>query len=387
MELNIQTVAYRNAPESLAENSRKALRESFPGINLRFVSDKADVIFFLSGGSEQEAIKSMQAGKYYLLLAGSGHNAWAAATEVKAWSGSKGISARLVSMEEALNGKMLNDFASINSAFKRLQGKQAGLIGNVSHWLVASAFPLDLAKVRFGINIRHLQWEVLHDYLGFPPDPDFLDTFRNHSQTLPESEARIYSFLLSLIKEHQLDALTLECFNMVNQRGVTACLALAMLNSSGIAAGCEGDLVSLTGMMLVQALTGTIPWMANLAEIRTKSILFAHCTAPLKLLNDFKVLTHFETGKSAAVQGDINMEEVTVFRLNRNLNKAFAASGRIVSKPVNELFCRTQTEIELAEEDISKLQTNPLGNHHLIIPGNCLSLLKWACHYRQIELV
>lgn len=387
MELNIQTVAYRNAPESLAENSRKALRESFPRINLRFVSDKADVIFFLSGGSEQEAIKAMQAGKYYLLLGGPGHNAWAAATEVKAWAGSKGISARLVSMEDAVNAQALNDFAAITTAFKRLQGKQTGLIGNVSHWLVASAFPLNLVKERFGINIRHLQWGNLPDYLGYPPDPEFLDTFRTKTDTTLENEARIYSFLQARIKEYDLSGLTLECFNMVNERNVTACLALAMLNSRGIAAGCEGDLVSLTGMMLVQALTGTIPWMANLAEIRTKSILFAHCTAPLNLLNDYKVLTHFETDKSAAVQGDINMEEVTVFRLNQNLDKAFAANGRIVSKPVNELFCRTQTEIEMAEADINKLRTRPLGNHHLIIPGNCKSLLKWACHYRQIKLV
>lgn len=387
MELLINTVAFRNASDEIIEQGRNKLMQLFPAINFRFVSEKPDVVFFLSGGSEQDAIKLLLPGKHYLLLADFSNNAFASATEVKAWADSKNISSTLVSLQEAGKNNIVQDFAKIYQTYLRLNGKQAGLIGNVSHWLVASAFPLSLARERFGINITHLQWGKLPDYLDFPPDPSFIEIFQNHSTTALENEARVYAFLQTLIKEYKLDGLTLECFDMVNDRNVTACLALSLLNSRGIVAGCEGDLVSLVGMMLVQALTGNIPWMANVAGINKQSILFAHCTAPLKLFTEFKLPTHFETNKSAALEGDLQLDEVTVFRLNQNLNQAFISSGKVISKPKHSFACRTQTEIRLPLNNIETLRQRPLGNHHLIIPGNLEQLLKWACRYKQIEVI
>lgn len=387
MDLFIKTVAYRNAPTELTENARRELKACFPSINFRFVSENADVIFFLNGGSEHEAIKSMISGRYYLLLAGYESNAWAAATEVKAWADNKKIPSSLVSMQEAAEGNILNDFARTCEALDSLRGKQAGLIGNVSHWLVASAFPLSLAKDRFGINIKHLQWGKLPDYLSFDPSPEFLSVYNASGNQHFENEARVFAFLQSLLNEHHLSGITLECFDMVNDRAVTACLSLALLNSKGIVAGCEGDLVSLVGMMLVQAITGAIPWMANVVSLNDQSVLFAHCTAPLHLLNDYKINTHFETGKSAAVQGKLNMDEVSLFRLSQDLNRAFIANGRIISQPEHEHACRTQSLIELRKDDVDKLRNAPLGNHHLIIPGNVINLLEWLCRYKQIEII
>ena len=387
MELFVKTVAFRNASDEIFETGRNEIKRLFPKINFRFVSDKPDVVYFLSGGSEQEAVKALLPGKHYLLLAGFSNNAYAAAAEVKAWADNRGIATTLVSMPESENNKIVEDFAKVCQAYLLLKDKQAGLIGNVSHWLVASAFPLILAKERFGINIKHLQWEKLPDFLNFPPDQDFLEVFKTKGYDNLDNEARVYSFLQSLIKSNQLDGITLECFDMVNDRAVTACLALAVLNSRGIVAGCEGDLVSLVGMMLVHALTGSIPWMANVAGINANSILMAHCTAPLNLLTDFEIRTHFETDKSAAVQGNLNMEEVTAFRLGQGLDKAFISTGKIVSQPQHGFACRTQTEIALPEQDLEKLRNHPLGNHHLIIPGNYKSLLEWACRYKQIEVI
>lgn len=387
MQLNVKTTAFRNAPEAFVENHRREFKERFNELNIRFVSENPDVIFFLSGGSEQEAIKTMQAKKYYLLLAGFHHNAYAAATEVKAWADQKGITTRLVSVDDASAAGVMHNYAKICMAYTALRGKQAGLIGNVSHWLVASDFPLMIAKERFGIHIRHFPWSSLPDYLGFDPDQNFLHFFQPHKTQNLENEARIYSFLQSVINTNQLEALTLECFNMVNDHAVTACLSLAMLNSRRVVAGCEGDLVSLTGMMLVQALTGIIPWMANLARISNSSVLFAHCTAPLNLVDQVEIPTHFETGKSAAVQGKLQFDTLTVFRLNQNLDKAFVSSGSVLSLPQHDFACRTQLEITLPGNETEKLRSNPLGNHHLIIPGDHKDLLRWACNYKGIEVI
>jgi hypothetical protein len=55
MELFVKTVAFRNAPAEIFETGQNEIKRLFPKIIFRFVSDNPDVIYFLSGGSEQEA--------------------------------------------------------------------------------------------------------------------------------------------------------------------------------------------------------------------------------------------------------------------------------------------------------------------------------------------
>ncbi len=384
MEIRIRAFAFRGADSQIYESGRNRLQSAFPEIHFQF-SDDADVLYFITGGSEAEAVGAMQRGRTYLLLAGGEGNAWAAATEVKAWADQHEIAAMLVPLDD--NKGMLPMFGKVVNAFDSLNGKRAALIGEVSHWLVASAFPPERAKERFGIEIVHLPWENLPDYLSLEPDKHFAEVFENHQADNLEHEARIHAFLQKIIDDEQLDALTLECFTMVKDKDVTACLSLALLNSKGIVAACEGDLVSLAGMMLVQELTGNIPWMANVARLAGDKVLWAHCTAPLDFLSEYAINTHFETDRSAAVQGTVQGDEVTVFRLNQSLGKAFIAEGRILSRPQHDFACRTQIETTLPENDVEKLKTMPLGNHHLIISGKQAQLLQMACMYKNISVI
>lgn len=387
MDLTVKTVAFQGAPNDLHETGQKKLRTQFPEITFRFLSQHPDVIYFLSGGSEQEAIMAMQPGKYQLLLAGFENNAFAAALEVKAWAENRKISTSLFLLPEAEKEGILQQFARICSSLRTLSNKQAGLIGNVSHWLVASEFPLILAKERFGINILHLQWSSLPDYMNFEPDSQFLKVFSQPGNRSLMHEASFCSFLWHVINTFNLSGITVECFQLVNERNVTACLALALLNSNGIVAGCEGDLVSMVGMMLVQTITGNIPWMANVAGFTETGLLFAHCTAPTNLLDRIELPVHFETGKSAAITGNLKMDEVTVFRLNQNLDKAFITTGKIISRPRHGFACRTQAEITIPEEGYKKLRNQPLGNHHLIVPGRHEDMLALTCRYKQIQVI
>ena len=80
-----------------------------------------------------------------------------------------------------------------------------------------------------------------------------------------------------MIGSHKLDAITVECFSLVQENEVTACLGLSWLNDKTIPAGCEGDLCSILGMMLMKEMNGNMPWMANVASIKGNEVLFAHC--------------------------------------------------------------------------------------------------------------
>lgn len=385
--MKITPVAFRRAPDHLIHEKMASLRAKFAEMEFDVVTQDPDVIYFLSGGSEQEATSLISRARMTILLAGFMDNAFAAAMEVKAWADRQGHAVILLSVDEAVRGGLLQRYNKVCQSFRMLRGQRAGLIGNISHWLVASGLPFEYARQRFGVDIEQYSWDKLPSYTAYGADPEFLKLYRGYNIEHIEAEAGVYGFLKDIIGTHKLDALTLECFDMVNDHSVTACLSLALLNSRGIVAGCEGDLVSMLGMMLVRALTGKIPWMANISGFYAGRVIMAHCTVPLSMVSKMGLVTHFETGKSAAIKGHIAGREFTLFRLGMDLDKAYIARCQVIYRPDHSFACRTQTEIQLAETDMKLLLEHPLGNHHLLIPGDCVDLLRLACAYTKIAVV
>jgi len=204
----------------------------------------------------------------------------------------------------------------------------------------------------------------------------FLDYFPVDQKKQLSATSKVYKQLDTLINQKQLDAISVECFSLVNQDGVTACLPLAVLNAQGKVAACEGDIVSMTGKLIIKAITGIIPWQANIAEIKQNEILFAHCTAPLNLLKEFEITTHFETGKGTAIRGKIDSENLAAFRLDNKLEKYMLTEGRAKATPSYPFACRTQLVLELAESDCLRLKNNALGNHQLLFPASHVSIVR-----------
>jgi L-fucose isomerase-like protein len=138
----------------------------------------------------------------------------------------------------------------------------------------------------------------------------------------------------------------------------------------GIPAGCEGDTCSLLGMMLTKELFGIVPWIANVTHVNSNRILFSHCTIPANLLVDFELDTHFESGKGLAIKGKLKADEVTILRLDHTLSKLFVGTGKIIEEPYQKMGCRTQLAVSVSPDVVDYFVNAPLGNHHLIIPGN-----------------
>ncbi len=383
LHLRVKLVAFRDAGPDFLDRSKKRLADLFPGLYFSFVDGEADLLFFASGGSEREAVDSLDKERYCLLLADRYDNAYAAATEVMAWVNRNGFSASLYSIDRAGKEGIMPLYARALEARKALTGQKAALVGNISHWLVASSVPVETFKKVLGIELLQLDWDVLPDVLSMPAHKEFLETFTGQMEKGLEAEARIHGFLKHIIREHNLQGVSPECFTMVKERDVTACLSLALLNSQGIAAACEGDLVSLAGMMVMKALTGRIPWMANVAMVEENRVLFAHCTAGLDLVDNASYPTHFETDRSAALRAEIQMEEVTVFRFSQDLDSAFVSEGKVIGRPGHHFACRTQVEVDLPETALFRLRDAPLGNHHLLIPGRQKALID--CFLRLLQ--
>ncbi|MDD5508227.1 MAG: hypothetical protein PHD25_07825 [Bacteroidales bacterium] len=354
---------------------------------ITFEGQVPDILYFLTGGSEAEAVKKLSKSRLQLLAAFGEDNAFASATEVQAYAGQHGYNTLLLSLDDRESLHTIRNLYKVKSGLKRLKGQTLGLIGEVSDWLVASSVSQEALRERLGLRMKKITWHEAGDFRTHLPSMEFISKF-DHTSTHPlTSASKVHTLLKEIMATHHLDAITVECFSLVQKNGVTACLALSDLNDQGVPAGCEGDLVSIAGMMLLKEITGHIPWMANMAGIKGSSALLAHCTAPTDLLADFSIQTHFETDKGTAIQGYFEEDRVTLFRLDKKLSRAFLATGTITDRPTFPYACRTQILVELPAQAEKSLKENPLGNHHLVLPGDHSAVIQLALQALGIALV
>lgn len=405
--LRVAWTAHRGAAASTGEAAEAFMKRLMPQDDFVIADSNPDVILFMSGGSERRALelagagseapgsagaermtmKEAGTGKPVLLLSIRGNNAYAAATEVMAWMINNGRKAILSDAEDAAESGLLGRWGKIVIGWESLRGTRAGLIGTVSEWLVASDVSAATLDRQLGVTLVGIPWSGLPDFTASAPDSTLLSRFWGQEADGIDEAARVLTLLRGVISENDLDAVGVECFSLVQQRKVTACLALAQLNTEGTVAACEGDLASMAGMMVGKALTGRVPWMANTTRLEGRSVILSHCTAPFDLVSEVKLPSHYETGYSLAVDGHIATQEITLFRFSDKLDMAFVAEGSIISRPHLEDACRTQVNIELPSRSIDILRNRPLGNHLLLIPGHHAGLLDLAFSYRSVEVL
>lgn len=329
------------------------------------------VLLHLTGGTEHLALKLVEAIKApILLLAHRSHNSLPAALETLARLREDGRRAWLVTEN---SGEMLPLFAWAAALAREIRGKRIGLIGGASPWLVASAPDPFVLGEKLGVEVVEVPLEDLKKRLPLEP------------LVLPEGEGigigdnerkmagRAYTALKSLVSEFQLSAVSLACFGLLSE-GCTACWALARLSDEGIPGGCEGDLPALLALWLGRILTGLPGFLANPAEadLRRERLLLAHCTVPFLLVESFGLRTHFESGIGLAVAGKLRPGPYTLVRFSgKRLERAFIVEGTVLSEaPGREDLCRTQVWFKMPKGAIEKLLREPLGNHHVLVPGH-----------------
>jgi L-fucose isomerase-like protein len=118
--------------------------------------------------------------------------------------------------------------------------------------------------------------------------------------------------------------------------------------------------------------------MANVTEVDqdSNSAVFAHCTVPLGNVDSYEITSHAETGKSVGLRGQFKPQEVTIVKVFGNdLSQFWVSGGTIVENLRGEGNCRTQIRVSL-EESVDYFLERPLANHHLIVLGEHVDLLR-----------
>ncbi|MFZ2955589.1 MAG: fucose isomerase [Candidatus Ozemobacteraceae bacterium] len=346
------------------------------------------VAFIASGGVEADFSRMYpKLPRPLLLLADGRHNSLPAAMEILSWIRERGDSSEILHGDVRIMAPRLERLSRIIKTRRGLADSVIGMLGASSPWLIASHVDPIAAARRWGISFRSIEGEELNilrrevkDEEAIPIARTFIDRARNMrepSEADVLAAAKIFVAMKRLVKQEQLNAVSVRCFDFLKER-TTGCLALSLLNDEGLIAGCEGDAQTVFSMLLLKQLTGQTPFMANPANVQREAnkVIFAHCTVATCLTQEYVIRSHFESGLGVAIQGELPPGPVTVFKCGRpGLDRFFISGGRLLANPGDPHRCRTQVELVL-DEPVDYFLKTPLSNHHVLIPGNHVELLR-----------
>ena len=375
----IRLASILNGLEEVIKNEEKAFLGAIdPQGDFLFKEEDPSlpsVFLIQTGGSEPGFLKRFE--KYpepYMLLVTGTRNSLAASLEILSFLHSKGKQGKILMGDPASIHDQIAEYARFYQAKKELSSLRLGVIGKPSDWLIASDVDYKQAKARLGVDITDINYdEFLSEIESIKEVPNALkERFKEKTDRVfdLEESLKIYLALKNICARHNLGGFTLRCFDLLNLKHQTSCLAFGLLNEEGILSGCEGDVPALITMAISKALFGYAPFMANPSyfNMETNVAIYAHCTLPLDFVKSFSLDTHFESGLGFGIRGEIPCGPCTCFKIAPNLSNIMTLEGEIISNPKLPTMCRSQIEIAFSSP-LSTVLTSPNGNHMIFAFG------------------
>ncbi len=374
------------------------------------------LIYVRTGGTEglfKELLPKLRtlSRQPFLLLTSGKSNSLAASMEILSYLRQRGIRGEILHGSPSFIRSRVSCLEKVEDARRSIEHTTLGIIGAPSDWLIASDVDREAVLNRLGISLQFIPMEeLMEEYsslrdevaeswnalqrVGEPAVPvgelvestvgELVEPFNpmsglpsNVKQAIPGAY-RIYKALKNLAGSYGLSGFTIRCFDLLTSVRNTGCLALARLNSEGLIAGCEGDVPAMLSMMIGRAVTGVSGFQANPSSIDPESgeMVFSHCTVPLDMVSGYRFDTHFESGIGVGIRGHIPEGPVTVFKVSGDLTRHFACEGEILRNEAKPDLCRTQVVLRLPSEAMRYFFNDPIGNHHIILPGHCAEELE-----------
>ena len=264
------------------------------GIEIQPDLDESGEVFLILGGGTENQIysryKHNQSSNYCHLIAHDENNSLPAALELLAALRNLGIKGRIYFLDSSDPKKcmkMLQELSEFYSIKKRLNETRIGAIGEPSDWLVASSPDKKIVKEVWGPEMVDIPMNELIDINDTDDVNKDVNRLQKRCNNIVEPDendlvgaVKIYNRMNDLVKQYNVDALTVKCFDLLDKTGITGCYALSQLNDRRVLAGCEGDVISILTMQWLYYLTDSLPWMGNPSsvDVENNSLIIAHCT-------------------------------------------------------------------------------------------------------------
>ena len=321
------------------------------------------LILIQSGGSENLFLENFNKLKapYYLLTYGH-NNSLAASLEILSYIKDNNLKG------EVLHGSLNYILNRINNLKNKEVTSRLGVIGKPSDWLIASQVNYIDAEIH-NVELVDIDIQEVIDLYNLD-DSNYESNFNYDKEEISKA-LKLHNVILKIKEKYKLSGVTIRCFDLLNKVNTTACLSLSLLNKDRVIGTCEGDIPTLITMHILNKVTNKVGFQANPSriDIENKRIVFAHCTLPLDMPTSYSFNTHFESNIGVAIKGELKEEEITIFKLSRNLKDYVLLKGRIIRNLNEDNLCRTQIEVSI-DENIEYFLNRPYGNHHVIIYGD-----------------
>jgi L-fucose isomerase-like protein len=352
--------------------------------------NEATMVFVGSGGVEEMVKASIDRLPDYVILIADGlKNSLAASLEILSWMRMDGRKGRVIHGDINFMMQSINDYVAGYYALEKLKGTRVGVVGKPSGWLISSNVDYAAIHENWGTEIIDLSLKEVIDNYNCISDKDVetdVNKFINNASGIKEptnndiyKAMRLHHAIAAIVEKYKLNAFTLNCFDLIPPTGTTGCLALALLNESGIPAGCEGDIQTLLTMLAVKAATDKCSFMANPSKIVNNAnheMIFAHCTIAPCMTDKYTIRSHYESLSGVAVEGTMHPEKMTVVKCGGTLmERYFISKAELLENTENPNMCRTQLHLRL-KEPLDYFLERSIGNHHVIVNSNCTNRLE-----------
>ncbi len=388
MTINIVPFFSIVSPEGLEEEIVKEFRQEGIRVtkSLEEVSSEEPVFLFIgTGGTENDVATFLNKSKLeppIIILSYDERNSLPASMEIRAYLEKKGIATKIVHKPLIHLKTLLERWSKYSEIKQKLKNSKMGVIGEPSSWLIASDVNPSKVTEKWGLEISSIPITDLTSNLPEKAGSDFEKHVTNFqscstSQSVKDEEvakAGIVAERISKISdENKLDAVTVQCFTLLMDTGISGCFSLSYLNDlENFVAGCEGDIPATFTLLLSKLLTGNPSFMANVASVdqELNTAVFAHCTIPTSITDKYEITNHFETGMSVGVRGKLPLTDVTIVKVfGDDLSEYWVSGGTIIDNLVNDKGCRTQIRVAM-DESVDYFLENSLANHHIIVLGD-----------------
>lgn len=369
----------RNIPsysEEFLAGLSKAMGENVVCAEMDEVKEQALPVYFIASGGAEPGFREAytQTKEPYILLTTPGYNSLAASMEIMGFLQEHGLRGEILHGSVETIAKRLKILKRVAETRERLKHTRLGCFG-APGGLIASDADFEELKRVSGIElVLYDLSELVEEYRkGGYPENAYTDGLKKKGYDVQEIEKalNVYGALKRLISKYDLQGVTVKCFDLLELIHTTGCLALAILNAEGIPAACEGDQKSLVSMAVLQTLTGESGFMANPScmDPEKGEIIFAHCTLPIDMPDEYSLTTHFESGIGVAVACDLAPQRMTVFKCDDTLKRYYAGRAELLETMHRSDLCRSQMRLKL-EDGTGYFSSRPISNHHIICKGD-----------------
>jgi L-fucose isomerase-like protein len=283
-------------------------------------------------------------------------------------------------------------------ALQNSRKTRIGIIGKLSPLMISLPYDLNLLEKKLGPSTVQISIQSLDTALQSITQEE-VDTavsgFKEKFSVKVGGDilAKAVRFQLAvrkLVSKHKIDGIALECWTRLFPKyGVNPCLG----HLDDLTIGCEGDVISLSGSLILRSINGVNPYLADILGVdsKTNTISLSHCSAPTSLARNAEDISLVERtdrgrkGKTVFAHFDFADGPVTIVRFyGRELDKIHMTSGQLHSS--GEYWGGIRLDIE-SNGNAGNFLKNVCGNHYLLTHGDVRPELRLFAEWNNLEII